>query len=152
MTDRERIIETCKAELGYTESPPNSNLNKYGEWYGLNGVAWCAIFVSWVYSKASLQLPKIDTVKGFHYVPTMYYWAKRANKVTLDPKAGDIVLLDWNGDKSADHVGIFDSWITKGQTFKCYEGNTSPTNQSNGGEVMLRTRKVSQVQCFVNML
>lgn len=153
MTDRQRIIQACKEEVGYTENPPNSNLTKYGEWYGWNGVAWCAIFVSWIYSKAGIKWPvRIETEKGFAWVPVMYIRAKKNDWITIDPKEGDIVLFDWDGNASADHVGIFVEWIVKGKTFRSYEGNTSPTNQSNGGAVMLRERKFSQVQAFVNVI
>jgi cell wall-associated NlpC family hydrolase len=153
MTDRERIIEACKQELGYKESPAKSNKTKYGEWYGSNGVAWCAIFVSWIYSKCNVKFPKrIETEKGFKWVPTMYIRAKQNNWITIDPEPGDIVLFDWEGDKEVDHVGIFDCWIEKGKTFKAYEGNTSLNNDSNGGEVMHRQRKISQVQAFVTVL
>ena len=37
----ERVIRVAEAELGYTESPPNSNRTKYGAAYGLDGYAWC---------------------------------------------------------------------------------------------------------------
>jgi len=152
MTDRERIIEAARLELGTKEDPANSNLQKYGKWYGMDAVAWCAIFVSWLYNKAGVGLPKVNTDKGFHYCPSLTVWAKKNNKITLDPKAADIVLFDWDGNNKADHTGVFVEWIEKGKTFRSIEGNTSPTNQSNGGEVMLRIRKVSQVQFFVSVL
>lgn len=152
MTDRERIIEAAKAELGYKENPPNSNLNKFGEWYGMNGKAWCAMFVSWCYSKAGVKWPvRIDSDKGFAWCPTLYIRAKKNDWITLNPEAGDVVLFDWDGNKQADHTGIFAGWIQVGKTFRCYEGNTSPSNESNGGAVMLRDRKVSQVQAFVSI-
>ena len=155
MTDRERIIAAAKEKVGYKEDPPNSNKNMFGEWFGFNGVAWCAIFVSWCYDKAGLTLKNIEAKykdKGFAWCPSMYFHAKRFDKITMKPQAGDIVLFDWDGNKQADHVGIFYQWIKEGEIFVSYEGNTSPSNNSNGGEVMLRTRKVSQVQAFVNML
>lgn len=60
-----RIVEIASAEIGQKEQPENSNETKYGEWFGLNGVAWCGIFVSWVYAMAGRQLPKIGFTKGF---------------------------------------------------------------------------------------
>lgn len=152
MKDRERIIEAATCELGTKEEPANSNLQKYGKWYGLDAVAWCATFVSWCYDKAGVPLPYVNTKKGFHYCPSLYNWAKRNEKITIDPFMGDIVLYDWDGNRMSDHTGIFVEWIEKGKTFKAIEGNTSPTNESNGGEVMLRTRKITQVQAFVNVL
>ncbi len=40
-------IQIAKAEIGYAESPSGSNLNKFGKWYGMDGVQWCAIFISY---------------------------------------------------------------------------------------------------------
>jgi hypothetical protein len=153
MIDRKKIIETAAAENGYKESPPSSNNNKFGEWYGMNHVAWCAIFVSWVYDQCGVKWPKrVESEKGFAWCPALYYRAKQNDRITLSPKAGDIVLFDWNGDQKADHTGLFSEWIVEGKTFRSWEGNTSPSNNSNGGEVMLRERKVSQVQAFVNVI
>lgn len=150
---RDKIISLCQSQVGYKEDPPNSNKTKYGEWYGWNGVAWCGIFVSWVYDQCGIKWPKkIETPKGFAWVPALYMRAKQNDWITLEPKRGDIVLFDWDGNKQADHVGIFLEWTEKGKTFKSYEGNTSPNNQSNGGIVMLRDRKVSQVQAFVTII
>jgi len=58
---------------------------------------------------------------------------------------GDIVFFDWNGDGRFDHTGIFVKDID-GKSFETIEGNTSLTNQSNGGQVMRRKRK------YVNVL
>ncbi|MCQ2439780.1 MAG: NUMOD4 domain-containing protein, partial [Oscillospiraceae bacterium] len=38
---RDRVIQIAEQELGYTESPPNSNRTKYGAAYGLDGYPWC---------------------------------------------------------------------------------------------------------------
>lgn len=153
MTKREEIISIATKELGYKESPPNSNENKYGEWYGLNKVAWCAIFVSWVYDQAGVPLGHVDTDKGFQYCPSALNFWKKKDKITVRPAPADIVLFDWDGDNRSDHTGIFVRWIDKEKTkFECLEGNTSPSNNSNGGEVMLRVRKISQVAAFVNPL
>ena len=134
-----KIIEVAEKEIGTIESPKNSNKTKYGKWFGFDGVAWCAIFVSWVYNFAGKPLPKIGFNKGFAGCQTGYDYFKKNGWITKEPKEGDIVLFDWNGDKRYDHTGIFVKWITK-DTFETIEGNTSLTNQSNGGQVMRRTR------------
>src|SRR4030095_3678525 len=54
-----RIVSVATAEIGYKESPIGSNNTKYGEWFGMNGVSWSAIFVSWVYDRAGQPLPPI---------------------------------------------------------------------------------------------
>lgn len=145
---RQLILQKATAELGYKENPPNSNKTKYGEWYGWNGFAWCAMFVSWVYDQAQCPLGKIDDMKGFRSCRSGYSFWKRNKQLTRDPQPGDIVLYDWNGDGNADHTGIFEKWITQGKTFYAIEGNTSVGNDSNGGAVMRRQRNVQSVQGF----
>lgn len=148
--NRQHILTTAAIEKGVTEFPPNSNKTKYGAWYGLDGVRWCAIFVSYVFDKAGLPLGHIDSPKGFHYCPSAYNFWKRTNRLTTNPQAGDIVLFDWDGDGWSDHTGIFNQWIKPNETFTAWEGNTSPFNNSNGGQVLLRTRSVKEVKAFVN--
>jgi len=147
---RLRIIETAASQNGVTESPAGTNKNPYGAWYGMNGVAWCAIFVSWVYDQAGHPLGSIDSPKGYHYCASAYNFWKRNNQLISDPQPADIVLFDWDGDGKCDHTGIFLKWIKQGETFQSWEGNTSVNNNSNGGQVMLRTRSVAVVKAFVN--
>lgn len=47
------IVELAINQIGHKEDPPDSNKTMYGEWFGMNGVPWCAIFVSWVYAHAN---------------------------------------------------------------------------------------------------
>ena len=147
---RQLILDIAAAENGYTENPSGSNMTKYGAWYGLNGQPWCAIFVSWVYDKAGHPLGSIDTAKGYHYCPSAYNHWRNTGEITTSPTPGDIVLYDWNGDGFCDHTGIFVKWLDGGHTFQAREGNTSGGNNSNGGEVMLRTRLVTSVRAFVS--
>ncbi len=147
---RNDIINVAASHIGYTEGA--NNKNQFGEWYGMNNVAWCAQFVSYCYHFAGHSLPKIDTDQGFHYVPTMYHRAKQNKWITNKPQVGDIVLFDWNLDLKHDHTGIFVRWVTP-TTFECIEGNTSGDNkgsQSNGGGVHKRVRGVA-FATFVNI-
>jgi hypothetical protein len=149
---KKEVVKIALAEVGYKETPANSNLNKYGEWYGKNGVAWCAAFVSWVYFHAGMKWPKnLETSKGFVWCPTLTIRARKNGWVTTKPEPGDVVLFDWNNDGGADHVGIFIKWVVEGKTFETVEGNTSLNNQSNGGAVMKRVRKIEHVQHFVKV-
>ena len=63
----EQVIAVGRSQLGYSESPRGSNRTKYGQFYGLNGAPWCAIFVSWVFYHAGSPL-KISTTKGWYRV------------------------------------------------------------------------------------
>ena len=140
--DTKKIIKTAEAEIGYTETPKNSNKTKYGKWFGWDGVAWCAMFVSWVYDKSGIPLGNIGFSKGYAGCQSGYAYFKKKGWITKTPVEGDIVLFDWNGDGRYDHTGIFVKHLTD-KTFESIEGNTSLTNQSNGGQVMRRERKYS---------
>ncbi|MBN8576746.1 MAG: peptidoglycan-binding protein [Cyclobacteriaceae bacterium] len=147
---RQRVLEVAAAENGTRETPPHTNKTKYGEWYGLNGVPWCAIFISWVFDKAGCPLGPVDSTRGFQYCPSAYNYWKSHNCLTESPQPADIVLYDWNGDGICDHTGIFVKWIEPGKSFQSWEGNTAMSNDSNGGRVMLRTRQTGSVKAFVN--
>jgi len=142
-TAGQKIIDIAYKEVGYTEFPANSNKTKYGEWFGFDGVAWCAMFVSWCYHHAGFPLGNIGFLKGFAGCQTGYVHWLKTGEITTDPRKGDIFLADWNGDKRYDHTGIFMHDLGDGM-FESIEGNTSATNQSNGGQVQVRTRKYSQ--------
>lgn len=146
---RRLIINTAKSQIGETEKPKKSNKTKFGKWYGLDGYAWCAMYVSWVYDKAGFPLGHIDDDKGFRGCQSGYNHWKSTGELTKKPSMGDIVLFSWGG-RSANHVGIFIEWLDKKKTkFKSIEGNTSLRNQRNGGQVMIRTRGMGNVKSFV---
>lgn len=147
---RESILKTAAAENGTKESPANSNKTKYGDWYKLNGVKWCAIFVSYVYDHAGHPLEHVDTEKGYQSCQSGYNYWKRKGRIVKEPQPADIVLYDWTGDGVCDHTGIFVRWIDANKTtFESWEGNTAIGNNSDGGQVMLRQRKRSMVRAFV---
>jgi hypothetical protein len=134
-----KVVEVATKEIGVTESPKNSNKTKYGRWFLLDGQPWCAMFVSWCYAMSGEPLPAIGFKKGFAGCQTGYAFFKKNKWITTNPQSGDIVLFDWNGDGRYDHTGLFVRWIDDVH-FETIEGNTSLTNQSNGGEVMRRVR------------
>lgn len=150
---RQTIIDTAAAENGTKESPPGSNKTKYGKWYGLDGVKWCATFVSFVFDHAGHPLEAIDGPHGYQLCQSGYNFWKRKQRFTSSPQPGDIVLYDWTGDGHCDHTGIFAGWIDAAQTmFSAWEGNTAQGDDSDGGQVMLRNRKKATVAAFATPL
>ena len=135
-----KIIAIAQKEIGYTESPAGSNRTKYGEWFGLNGAPWCGVFVSWAYAQGGRPLGNIGFLKGFAGCQTAVEYFRKTGQITTEPEPDDIVFFDWNGDGVYEHTGLFVRHINEGY-FKTIEGNTSLSNQSNGGEVMERTRR-----------
>lgn len=146
-----KVIELATLEVGTKETPKGTNKTKYGKWFGLDGVAWCGIFVSYLYDKAGTPLGNIGFKKGYAGCGTAVAYFIKTNQVIKDTKdlqAGDIVFFDWNNDGRYDHTGIF---IKKQGLFdfNTIEGNTAVGNDSNGGEVMFRLRSFNTKCVFV---
>lgn len=152
---RARVISAAKHEIGVTENPAGSNKQKFGEWFGFNGAEWCGIFCSYVFSLADFPIGhpkyKTDFYKGFASVPfAADLWKQHK---TQNPKPADLVLFDWDKDESPDHVGLFLAWMDKSAgLFQTIEGNTSTSNNSNGGQVQIRQRNMANVHCFINLI
>lgn len=133
------LLNIAVGELGVTEAPSGSNKVKYGAWYGLNGYAWCVMFVQWCFAQAVVTLP----VKTSSCTVLMNYAKKAGMWITGGYQPGDVVIYDWGGDKVPDHCGIVES--VSGSSVTAIEGNTAVGNDSNGGEVMRRVRQVSSI-------
>lgn len=130
------ILDIAQKEVGTVESPANSNRQKYGEWFGWNGVAWCSIFMSWLYWRVGSPIPPIQTSKGCAYVPTMVthaistgQWRPRG---TYTPKPGDMIVFQFT--TRPDHIGIVKAVLPDGRIWTI-EGNTNATGSRTGGGV-----------------
>lgn len=131
------VLNIAQKWIGYKESPAGSNRSHFGSWYGVDGVPWCAMFVSFCLFSADVKL-NIESPKGFKYCPYGVSWFKKQGKwKTNNPQPGDVVFFDWvmNGIPEAFHVGFVESVNANG-TINTIEGNTGATNASNGGQVM----------------
>lgn len=121
-----KVLEVAKTQIG------QENGTKYGKWYEANvdkntdnydfgayGVAWCAMFVSWVFNQAGAKCAGIPGA----YCPSMLAAAEKAKKTVTakNAKPGDVVYFDWDGGVS-DHVGIVEK--NDGAYLHTIEGNT----------------------------
>ncbi|WP_051224173.1 peptidoglycan-binding protein [Flavobacterium tegetincola] len=150
---RQDVLNKAESQNGTLESPANSNKTAYGLWYqpSLNGQKWCAMFVSWVFHHAGHPLGHIQTKNGIHHCQSAHNYYKEKGKLTSNPQPGDIVIYDWEGNGYADHIGIFIKWTTAAQTaIEAWEGNTSTSNNSDGGGVMKRIRSRNLIKSFIN--
>ena len=151
-TLRQAALDKAISQIGVKEQPADSNHVKYCDWYGMVG-PWCAIFATWCYETCG----DADAfVKGsrYAYVPYLVGDARAGRyglAVTDDPLPGDLVCYDWAFDGEYDHVGLFEKWISGGN-FYAVEGNTSTSNDSNGGQVMRRSRnRAAQATTFIRV-
>ena len=96
------IVEVALTQLGNQGGQP------YWSWYGFNSrVEWCACFVSWCadqcgYIESGLVPKFAGCVDGANWFKSNGKWQNR----TYEPKTGDIIFFDWEGDGTTDHVGI----------------------------------------------
>lgn len=139
MATAEELLAIAKKELGTKESPANSNKVKYASWYGLNGQPWCVMFVQWVFAQAGVSLP----ARTASCTALMNAAKSAGSWVSKDFLPGDVVIYDWGADGVPDHCGIVETATSA--TVVAIEGNTAVGNDSDGGEVMRRTRVTSQI-------
>ena len=141
---RQQLIRNAELDVGYTESPRGSNRTKWGKEYGVNGLPWCG---TWVYAKhrqVGVDLKKY--CDNPFYTPNLFYdlqqrgWAVPENQA----QPGDIVFMGFPGRRAGiEHVGL--AVRVDYPSFVNIEGNTSGSNQSNGGMVQKRGRSSAQV-------
>ena len=145
MATAEKLLETARAELGLKESPAGSNKVKYNTWYydwAVSGAAypWCMVFAQWCCAQAGVSLP----ARTASCTALMAAAKKAGMWVTSDYQPGNIVLFDWQRDGKPDHCGIVELALPSGK-YATIEGNTSVSNDSNGGQVMRRTRAAAAI-------
>ena len=139
-TDTARLIDVARSQIGYREG--RNNDSKFGRWYGMNHDAWCAMFVSWVFTRAGEPLPEIQGRKGFAKVAEGFRWARAHRRLAKTPRVGDIFLLSHGGARG--HTGIVTRVHDDG-TVTTIEGNTNNDGSRNGNGVYERTRTVASV-------
>ena len=148
-----RALAEAISHIGLVERPVN--LTPFGEWFGLDGVPWCNIFVSYCFRVgdqvtlcAGFEGAGVYS-KGCSYVPTTAAWMRVTGQWVgrAAPLPGDVAVFDWDGSGEPEHIGIVEKALGGGR-FQSIEGNTSLTSDSDGGAVMRRVRLLSQVQGF----
>ena len=123
------VLAKARGEIGYSRWSDPQTGTKYGRWYakytgvayyGTSGVPYCAMFVSWVFNQIGAKCVGLPAA----YCPYILRDARNAGKTVskANAKPGDVVLFDWEGDGTADHVGICES--NHGSYLTCIEGNT----------------------------
>lgn len=147
------IMDKAASYIGVAEKPPGSNNVVFNtHYYGgaVNGswYPWCCAFVWDIFRMCGLSQLFYDGQKTA-YCPTVYNWAQQKGLIVPKETAryGDILLFDWGGDGVADHIGFVEAY--NGVTYTTIEGNTSDSSNSNGGQVMRRTRYAGQIQAVI---
>lgn len=147
-----KVLEVAREDLGYTENPPGSNMTKYGEAYGMNGVPWCVEALWFWFNEAGERMAFFGGGQTASCSMLLRWYKEQGLTVdTLDTKVGDIVLLNFNGKGTPDHCGLVtevNRWAVTRELMQIQtiEGNTSVNgSQDNGGMVAEKTRYPSQI-------
>lgn len=149
MATAKNVMAEAVKHVGYKETGNNHSM--FGKWFGMDGAAWCAMFVSYCMNKAGAGalIKGAQTAKGSAQVSKFVAHAKKHHWLKIAPAnahAGDIVIFDFPGGYETDHVGFIRA-NSKGKNIYTIEGNTSSGSgsQSNGGGVYKRTRSFGVV-------
>jgi hypothetical protein len=138
---------------GIHESPPDSNNNMYGQWYGLNYQPWCAMACTYWYVHAGVT----GWARGsrWSYVPALVDVARYGAwhlALTRYPEPGDAVSYTTNEGPN-EHIEMFENWVEQGSSFYAVGGNTSKIGSvdPNGGMVARNLRYTNWVTHFIRV-
>lgn len=103
----------------------------YWSWYGFSShVDWCACFVSWCanecgYIEAGVIPRFAGCILGSNWFKSRGLWQDGG----YEPRPGDIIFFDWEGDGLTDHVGIVER--VEGSRICTVEGNSGDACRRN---------------------
>lgn len=164
---RDEMIRIARAEVGVREEGgPNSGARvrvyQAATWLKPGAWPWCAAFTAWVLQQA-LATPAGQTflrgadanawrckdASAFGWLG----WAKaRKLIVSKTPRAGDIVVYDFNGPSAGGgHIGLVTHLKPLSELFHTVEGNTGPDGGREGDGVYAKLRGRSSVVGFIRL-
>ena len=148
-----KVIETARAELGYTETPVNRT--KYWQDYdpSFQGQPWCVAFLWWVFNTAGERMAFFGGGKTASCSVLLRWYKEQGLTVPVEEvQVGDIVLLNFSGTNETQHCGLVTRTSKVSATggvvqIATIEGNTTSSDgsQSNGGMVCEKMRYPSQI-------
>lgn len=148
MSQIKNLVDLAYSQIGYTESPKNSNITKYGEEYGWNGVPWCVIFLWWLFKYSNLSYLFYNGLKIASCTVLRDFYKECGQWITDgNYRPGDIGIMSFSSSKEIQHCGLIVEKISSTQ-YKTIEGNTSSNifgSQDNGGCVALKVRKIGNI-------
>ena len=154
-------LHKAQSQIGVKENPAGSNhgviVDRYQEADNAAGTGypWCASFMNWIFREVGRPLVELNLSAS---VGELLALARSEGWVVTKAQKGDLVCYDWNtltgpgqGDWP-DHIGILESISPSGFSLTCIEGNTAVGNDSNGGAVMRRADRTSQmVEAYIRV-
>lgn len=144
-----KVIDIARGDLGYTENPPGSNMTKYGEAYGMNGVPWCVEALWFWFNEAGERMAFFGGGRTASCGMLLRWYKEQGLTVPVsEVQVGDIVLQNFHGGKDPEHCGLAVERGPLAGTWYTIEGNTTPGeegSQDNGGCVARKLRSVRNI-------
>lgn len=125
------ILHVAAANIGTVEKPAGSDRQPFGQAYGMDGVAWCNIFVSEVGHRATGDYSFLGK---YAWTPACASWWNSHGRFGREPRPGAVVFFDWGGSKSIqaiDHVGLVVQALDNGLV-RTIEGNSAVPGHPDG--------------------
>lgn len=115
------LVSVALTQVGYVEGA--NNANKYAESYGSPNQPWCGFFISWCARQAGIPtavIPDSGLSSAFKNIGTFH-----ARTSGYTPQMGDIMMYDYDGDGSPEHVSIVEKYTASTSTVTVVDGNWS---------------------------
>ena len=163
-TEQRRVVELAKKQVGYLEKKSNAYLDYKTKNAGFNNYTkynrdmknirhagtltdyWCNNGVCWCFAYALGVKRGKQVLCGCYsnFVPTTYQAFKKANRITKNPKFGDVVFF-----RELCHIGLVVG-VTESHIYTIEFNTTTKGFSDNGGGVAKKkyARGSSWIYCF----
>ena len=148
MAVAEQVLAIARKYIGVVEQPNNDvifNTKYYG--HPVNGAQypWCCVFCYEIYKEANASNLFCGGQKTALCQFALDYYRKQKQFYTTNPQPGDLVFFKFGTTtRETNHIGFVES-VNDDGSIVTIEGNTSDSNQTNGGMVMRKTRRTNIV-------
>lgn len=105
MSKRDEFVNVALSQVGYKEGKNNNN--KYGAYFKMNNVAWCALFVDWCADQVGILKKLVPYAPGCGTYVKWYQDRGLWLDGSLKPEKGDLILFKpTKKGYTASHIGI----------------------------------------------
>ena len=137
-----KILHIAGTQIGVREAKGKNDglaVEAYLKYTGnIKGEPWCASFVSWVFGKAGLAMPRSA------WSPALF----PKNRQTLNPLPADVFGIYFEKYQRIAHCGLVES--TKGSWVYTIEGNTNVAGSREGDGVFRKLRHHRTIAVYAN--
>jgi hypothetical protein len=126
-------LDKARSMIGLNEHSDTAKIQQVTGKSGINPAStpWCAAFAMNILKDSGVL--DLSGLSNRNYCPTIVSWAKNkgiwGQRGSYQPKPGDAIMFDWQGDGTSDHIGIVEK-VENGKV-TTIEGNSSDSVKRN---------------------